>query len=223
MLRYWLSTALILILSQCTLWSPAKTCSLNLSTRQLGKFSMMHNITPGHSCEAINLKNSDSKSSESSDLNHSMTRTSHLYTLAKSLSEKMKFGVPAKCVSRGASSTLPVDLVLQKLLHGLLLCNIQWRFSLAVYYTDVCTLTDKIPAKTWQRQQVRLVESFRDPNWTDNCLFGISQRKKSRNNKEEMEWGLILWGSLHRNLKSSSGDLHLNQNSVKWSFTSVTG
>lgn len=41
MLRYWLSTALILILSQCTRWSPAKTCSLDSSARQLGKFNVM--------------------------------------------------------------------------------------------------------------------------------------------------------------------------------------
>ncbi len=87
----------------------------------------------------------------------------------------MKFGVPVQCASRRGSSTLPVDLVLQKLLHGLLLCDIQWRFSLAVYYADVCTLTDKIPAKTWQDVFKR---QRQHPNWTDNCFFGIFGRKR---------------------------------------------
>lgn len=58
------------------------------------------------------------------------------------------------------NSTLPVDLVLQKLLHGFLLCDIQWCFSFTVYNTDLAALTDKIPAKTWQ--EVYKV------NWCDN-------------------------------------------------------
>lgn len=63
------------------------------------------------------------------------------------LTSRSVWGRPSESVLRSVC-TLSVDLILQELLHGLLLSDVQWCLPLTVHHPHAGSLANQIPAQT---------------------------------------------------------------------------